>query len=390
MATLPVPVTPQRVRDILSSLVYDIETRTPPTSEKKSKVDLNLSYPITWFAKPPELCPFVCSRFGWENTEYDMLHCTACNANLCGVLPAKCNKAYKKACEALVKKLMTAHEKFCTLAVNPCPEAYLKVGLHDVEELRKNFLQRLSALRRCALDVPNLVYTQLETWGFAESHAAKFCAEESMSETSTPTQVITLAFTGWTLRDSNHQIIVCSLCRRQVGLWNYTPARGSQSAANGNHHDPEDEGDVESSGDCGPPSKMRKIERQRELDPVGSHHAWCPWTALRVPTEDATTLFPNPSPTPTPASSPPPPSTPSPHAGRGQSGDGGRGGCGEGGGSQAAGVGVGGEAGGSGAAQPSSIVEGLHCIRKVLKAWSSPENEKKAANVSTGSITSPS
>ena len=36
--------------------------------------------------------------------------------------------------------------------------------------------------------------------GFAESHAAKFCAEENLSETDTPTQVITLAFTGWTLR----------------------------------------------------------------------------------------------------------------------------------------------------------------------------------------------
>ena len=35
--------------------------------------------------------------------------------------------------------------------------------------------------------------------GFAESHAAKFCAEENMSEADTPTQVITLAFTGWTL-----------------------------------------------------------------------------------------------------------------------------------------------------------------------------------------------
>ena len=29
--------------------------------------------------------------------------------------------ADKEACETLQKKLQTAHEKFCTLAVNPCP-----------------------------------------------------------------------------------------------------------------------------------------------------------------------------------------------------------------------------------------------------------------------------
>lgn len=50
--------------------------------------------------------------------------------------------------------------------------------------------------------VVNVIYSSHLFWvlqGFAESHAAKFCAEENMSETDTPTQVITLAFTGWTL-----------------------------------------------------------------------------------------------------------------------------------------------------------------------------------------------
>ena len=43
-------------------------------------------------------------------------------------------------------------------------ESYLKVGLHDVEELRSNFLQRVAALRQSAQLLPDLVYTQLETW----------------------------------------------------------------------------------------------------------------------------------------------------------------------------------------------------------------------------------
>ena len=46
-------------------------------------------------------------------------------------------------------------------------------------------------------------------------------------------------------------------------------------------------------------------EQQSQMDPISSHHAWCPWTALRVPSEDAMTLLPT-SNTSTPPSSPSP------------------------------------------------------------------------------------
>ena len=60
--------------------------------------------------------------------------------------------------------------------------------------------------------------------------------------------------------ESNPQIVQCTLCRRQVGLWNFKPA-GARPAANGNQgsQDEHQDVDVDSTGDSAPPSKMRKI-----------------------------------------------------------------------------------------------------------------------------------
>ena len=59
---------------------------------------------------------------------------------------------------------------------------------------------------------------------------------------------------------SNPQIVQCTMCRRQVGLWNFRPA-GARPAANGNQgsQDEHQDVDVDSTGDSAPPSKMRKI-----------------------------------------------------------------------------------------------------------------------------------
>lgn len=62
-------------------------------------------------------------------------------------------------------------------------------------------------------------------------------------------------------------------------------------------------------------------EQQSQMDPISSHHAWCPWTVLRVPSEDAMTLLPtsntsappsSPSPSSPSSSTTPQPSTTSP------------------------------------------------------------------------------
>ena len=44
-------------------------------------------YPLTWFAKPLDLSPLMCARYGWENIDTDMLRCVSCRACLTGQLP---------------------------------------------------------------------------------------------------------------------------------------------------------------------------------------------------------------------------------------------------------------------------------------------------------------
>ena len=53
-------------------------------------------------------------------------------------------------------------------------------------------------------------------------------------------------------------------------------------------------------------------EQQSRMDPISSHHAWCPWIALRIPSEDAMTLLPTSDNTASPSTSPSSPSSSSP------------------------------------------------------------------------------
>ncbi|PVD25227.1 hypothetical protein C0Q70_15725 [Pomacea canaliculata] len=225
----------------------------------------------------------VCARYGWENADFDMLYCKACKANLCGSLPSKSDSsAYRKACKTLVTKLLTAHEKFCPISVNPCPESYLRIDLDDHEGLHQDFLQRLNSLHQSQHFLPELDYGPLQIWGFHKHHAAKFI-EEKMTERDTLTQAVALSFTGWTVRQDRDQILTCTKCQRQIGLWNYK--QNSNSSMN-NITRQLLPSDIDGSGDCAPSSKLRKIEMQDRLDPIGSHHLWCPWTALRRLTDN--------------------------------------------------------------------------------------------------------
>ncbi|KAK7489630.1 hypothetical protein BaRGS_00019025 [Batillaria attramentaria] len=375
------PITPQRVREILSSFLYKSGQTAPQTQQDEESTSqrateaagsnkrssLTSGGTDNMMAKPSPEIASVRRSYSSFLKRVETFSISFADYN-------------KEACSALEGKLVSSHEKFCTLAVNPCPESYLKVCLEEPDELQRNFLLRLNTLKQCTHPLPDLDYTKLEIWGFSEGHAAKFHTEERMSEADVPTQIITLAFTGWTLSEGNKEILLCSMCRRQVGLWNYSPAANRGDDQNGHTVRPDSSG----AGDGEPPTKLLKMTPQDKLDPVSCHHLWCPWNALRELSEDA--LSPalcvespqSPSSPLSPATPQSPPQTLSP-------------------GGTGASPGDGGDIGARRVpawvlvaqivapgllsqsrrlvqqVKQSSMTDGLRCIRRMLNTWSSPE-----------------
>lgn len=163
---------------------------------------------------------------------------------------------------------------------------------------------------------------------------------------------------------------MCSMCRRKVGLWNYSTAGSTVTSDSQNGHaiQPNRDG----SGDQEPPNKLRKISPQDKLDPISSHHLWCPWNALRKPSEDVLSASFTVGSSPQSSASP---SSPGDMASPGDGGD----------------VGARKVPAWVMVAQivapgllsqsrrlvqqvkQGSMTDGLRCIRRVLNTWSSPE-----------------
>ncbi|XP_045165270.2 zinc finger C3HC-type protein 1-like [Mercenaria mercenaria] len=179
--------------------------------------------PLTWFAKPLELSPLVCARYGWENVNSDMLQCVNCKAFLCGRLPKGVDTlVYRECCNKLKKSLIDSHEKLCKWSSSPCPESFQYVPYHDREELLNNFWFRVTSLQ-CAR-IPSISYTSMEEKGVSEETMLAYTKSiqlNSTDERDAPASVIVCALCGWLYSESQVGILQCNICCRKIGLWNY-------------------------------------------------------------------------------------------------------------------------------------------------------------------------
>lgn len=300
---------------------------------------------LTWFGKPAELNPLICARFGWENVEVDMLQCVSCKVFLCGKLPLKAeSKVYEESLAKLKKNLLAAHDKFCVLAVNPCSESFCKVPLDDPANLTAAFFERASTLCKIQDQLPSIDYSRLQEFAYEEGQGAAYCKKHftNMGDLSPPAAA--LAFTGWSC--SSKDILVCSMCRRQVGLWNYTQSSNSTQ---------DNDDDVEESEE--PSAKKRRIKVcvKQKFCPVEEHRHWCPWVRdLKSSTSSKQT-----SPSPPQKTSCPSYITAIKTIAPGL---------------------IDNNTGLAQAMKTSPMVDGLRCFRRVLKSWSSLKRKSPQQN----------
>ncbi|XP_041379650.1 nuclear-interacting partner of ALK-like [Gigantopelta aegis] len=163
---------------------------------------------------------------------------------------------------------MSCHVKSCSWFSNPTSDSYKEVPHCDQKEVRNEFKGRLNQLKKMTDSLPHINYESLQKWNFCSSRCAQFAYHVEKMDTETVKAAITLAVTGWASRGRS-DVIICSHCRRHVGLWNFRAIAPGQQTS-GCH------GDDDGSGDE-PAPKRQKIQTKIDFDPIAEHRNWCPW-----------------------------------------------------------------------------------------------------------------
>ncbi|CAI9722161.1 nuclear-interacting partner of ALK [Octopus vulgaris] len=264
--------------------------QTPNDPRNKAKY-LNRvgSYTVrTWFAKPLSLSPMICARYGWQNTDVDMLHCVCCRAALCAKLPASSKQeSYKEFCKKLKKSLVTSHEPLCPWSSNPSPEYYSMINCHNKDKVIQGFSNRINKLVKLTEErLPNINMDKCNEevllpnfWNkLCEIFEAKFIESDLKPNFN---KLLPLAVCGWST-SQNNDVIICKYCQRHIALWNYVRVASS----------PNLNGHVFTKAPETPHTRKRKksnntVNEKRiklsikdSLDPVSEHRNWCPWVNI--------------------------------------------------------------------------------------------------------------
>ncbi|XP_060067539.1 zinc finger C3HC-type protein 1-like [Ylistrum balloti] len=283
----PEKVTPERVKRLLSSFLVPESTdysfeRNPETQNDCDKVSdsrsngqeqlltkkddagqkgphprsreayfqrVNTFTTFNWFAKPVDLSPLVCARYGWQVIDSDMLGCVGCKAKLSGQLPkTRDQKLYPDCCKKLKHGLTWSHKKSCSWSSNPSPESFAVIPLYNIKEIKHNWSTMVKGLEGDIIE--DIVQY------FLHEH------DQPITENSKAAFLLTLC--GWNLSDTSSSTLECKFCQRTIGLWNYKSCSGMQRSQNeesGDHH----------------VAKKFKVTEKNCFDPIAEHRYWCSW-----------------------------------------------------------------------------------------------------------------
>ncbi|XP_033746083.1 nuclear-interacting partner of ALK-like [Pecten maximus] len=255
----------------------DVQKGPHPRSREAYFQRVNTFTTFNWFAKPVDLSPLVCARYGWQVIESDMLGCVGCKAKLSGQLPkTRDQKIYPDCCKKLKHGLTWSHKKSCSWSSNPSPESFAVIPLYNIKEIKHNFDTRLKILQACSSKLPVVSDQSIVKQGLdkdiIEDIVQYFLHDRDQPITENSKAAFLLALCGWNLSDTG-SVLECNFCQRTIGLWNYKSSSGSQSSENeqkesGDHH----------------VAKKFKISEKDSFDPIAEHRYWCSWLVdLTVP-----------------------------------------------------------------------------------------------------------
>ncbi|XP_032243135.2 zinc finger C3HC-type protein 1-like [Nematostella vectensis] len=269
--------TPRRVKSLLSSFLHSPSTNDHQSKEKE-ETDAGCEEksgmykqrgrdafwnrvetfsPFTWFAKPMELSPLHCALYGWENADVDILQCVSCKACVDATMSSNWDpEMFAKTCLQLKDSLVAGHTKFCPWPDNPCPESFLGLPTNTPVQWKEDFRMRCQALLDLGASLPlldSLTYKDMDEVtedGLEQLQKAFQSCDQGMMDEEDMEQAVrtscVVALCGWKYRpsdtDADGHTLFCTMCRREVGLWNFksltSPSPSASPCSSGRLDDP--------------------------------------------------------------------------------------------------------------------------------------------------------
>lgn len=246
--------TPRRVRALLSSFLHSSDKeqesrgaehddsglesfcRSQPRSKEAFWNRVETFSPFTWFAKPLSLSPLHCAQFGWENSEVDILQCVLCKATLDATISTTWDPdLYSKTCGQLNEALVSGHSKLCPWPDNPCPESFIRLPVYSYSQWLDDYRARWRSIVTLAEDIPLVDEQAMKDMdGLSPGHieglqnlvdpgSISWTRNEVDLEQASKASCI-IALCGWqgsAASDPDVKTLSCSLCRRELGVWNF-------------------------------------------------------------------------------------------------------------------------------------------------------------------------
>lgn len=257
--------------------------------------------PTMWFAKPHNISPLQCARWGWFNSGIDELKCNKYAPEVgfhhdhpysvvcvvaCRFRAHSCNATIRHDIssdhdgQALAGQLSAGHTNICPWHDNPCPETFTQFPARSAQQIKDEFNAHVKNILPLIMEHPGCECVCPD--GFTEAaggadlgtlvkrltSAGALTVQPSQSEqaaadhaTSSLAKAMLVSIFGWDRHDHDEGArLGCKLCGRRLQLEYFDAA-----AENG------------SSTSNGEMKHKRAKTAKHALNPATEHRSYCPW-----------------------------------------------------------------------------------------------------------------